>query len=247
MPKKGFKQTDSTSISIGEKEVPVFLIRENRGDCRVSIGRTGIRMRMPFWLSETEIREQSEEFLVWARQTIEKKGLPGLDEYRTYRHGETIPLYGQDHQIEIWPNSHKNSVRIRPGILQIRSVEGSPELSSENLSKAVAKAASRRFRKFLEDDVAILNERHFQMEYQKIRIKNNRSNWGSCSHKGNLNFNVRLFLAPYFVRDYIIIHELAHLIELNHSTRFWDQVRSAMPDYKEAEKLLRKNEKVWVF
>lgn len=64
--------------------------------------------------------------------------------------------------------------------------------------------------------------------------------WGSCSKKGNLNFNWRLIQLPPELADYVIVHELCHLKELNHSQRFWDLVGQAIPDYKERRQALRR-------
>jgi predicted metal-dependent hydrolase len=80
--------------------------------------------------------------------------------------------------------------------------------------------------------VARLNERHFGYRYEQVRLKHNRSNWGSCSVAGNLNLNVRLLLAPLEVLDYVIVHELAHLKQHDHSRAYWRLVERAMPDYR---------------
>lgn len=83
------------------------------------------------------------------------------------------------------------------------------------------------------------------LRYGRIRISNARRRWGSCSAKGNLNFNWRLVMAPITVIDYVVIHELAHLIERNHSPRFWKRVEAMIPGYKEYRKWLRDNGKVF--
>jgi predicted metal-dependent hydrolase len=72
-------------------------------------------------------------------------------------------------------------------------------------------------------------------------LKNNQSNWGSCSSKRNINLSSRLLFAPEKVLDYVIVHELSHLKEMNHSKKFWDIVASVMPDYKKMETWLSKN------
>lgn len=81
--------------------------------------------------------------------------------------------------------------------------------------------------------------RQLGVEYNKILISDLKYSWGSCTLKGNLNFNWRLIKAPQFVINYVVIHELAHLIELNHSERFWNIVSVQMPNYLEAKEWLR--------
>lgn len=76
---------------------------------------------------------------------------------------------------------------------------------------------------------------------KRVTIKDQRSLWGSCSEAGNLNFNWRVVLAPPEVLDYLVIHELAHLREMNHSSRFWAHVSEHCADYKARRKWLRLN------
>jgi hypothetical protein len=79
------------------------------------------------------------------------------------------------------------------------------------------------------------------VRYGRIAIREQRTRWGSCSQKGNLNFNWRLVLAPPEVRDYVVIHELCHLSHLNHSREFWARVEKFCPDYREQRRWLREN------
>ena len=83
--------------------------------------------------------------------------------------------------------------------------------------------------------------RQLGIEIGKVRVANQRTRWGSCSSTGTICLNWRLIQAPQHVRDYIIIHELMHLREMNHSARFWAHVARACPAYLESEKWLRKN------
>ncbi len=69
------------------------------------------------------------------------------------------------------------------------------------------------------------------LRYQNIKVKSTKSQWGSCSIDGNLSLTWHLFMLPVEVSDYVIIHELAHLNEMNHSTLFWDEVEKMLPDY----------------
>ncbi len=77
------------------------------------------------------------------------------------------------------------------------------------------------------------------LDYNRIAIRCQKTRWGSCSSKGNLNFNCLLMLCPEDVRDYVIVHELCHLKQMNHSPQFWAEVGRVIPDYKEQRKWLR--------
>ena len=79
------------------------------------------------------------------------------------------------------------------------------------------------------------------VSYGGITIRNQLTRWGSCSSKNNLNFNCLLMLVPEEVLDYVLIHELCHLKEMNHSKKFWAEVEKYMPNYKEPEKWLKEN------
>ena len=73
----------------------------------------------------------------------------------------------------------------------------------------------------------------------KISIRHQKTKWGSCSSKGNLNFNCLLMLAPEAVRDYVVVHELCHRKQMNHSEAFWAEVERVLPPYREARKWLK--------
>jgi len=94
-------------------------------------------------------------------------------------------------------------------------------------------------RKIILDRIDHLNSL-YQVDVKRIAIRNQKTRWGSCSRKGNLNFNYRLmYLSPKLL-DYVIVHELCHLKEFNHSPQFWELVKTTIPDYKLVRKELRK-------
>ena len=76
--------------------------------------------------------------------------------------------------------------------------------------------------------------------FSRISIRNQKTRWGSCSHNGNLSFNYKIITLPMRSADYIIVHELCHLKELNHSQKFWNLVTKQFPDYKEIRRGLRR-------
>lgn len=79
------------------------------------------------------------------------------------------------------------------------------------------------------------------LKYNKIRISNALMRWGSCSAKGNLNFSWRLIMAPLVVVDYVVVHELAHIEQKNHSKYFWNKVKIMLPDYGQYRRWLKEN------
>lgn len=86
--------------------------------------------------------------------------------------------------------------------------------------------------KFVQDKVSHFNQ-IYNLKFNRISIRNQKSRWGSCSRKGNLNFNYRILFLPQNQADYIIVHELCHLGELNHSSKFWNLVAKTLSNYKE--------------
>ncbi|PIR89389.1 MAG: hypothetical protein COU07_00620 [Candidatus Harrisonbacteria bacterium CG10_big_fil_rev_8_21_14_0_10_40_38] len=101
------------------------------------------------------------------------------------------------------------------------------------------------YKKYKEDARRLIHERvgYFNQIYDhsfnRIFIKNQKTCWGSCSEKRNLNFNYKLFFLPAILRDYVIVHELCHLEEFNHSPRFWGLVSRVFPDYRKLRRELK--------
>jgi predicted metal-dependent hydrolase len=138
--------------------------------------------------------------------------------------------------------------------LQITKDIASSVIVSDNLSKITFHVTDRRKYKddlkqwYSEQTRRIVSERLDLIRirnpslpaYNKVSIKNQRSRWASCSENGNLNFNLILAALPIEIIDYVIIHELAHLIELNHSNDFWNIVKMTDPEFQTHRKLLHK-------
>lgn len=91
----------------------------------------------------------------------------------------------------------------------------------------------------VEEKLAHFNKA-YGYEYKNIKIKRQKTSWGSCSRKGNLNFNYKILFLPEKIQDYVIVHELCHLKELNHSKRFWNLVAKTIPDHRENKSELKK-------
>ncbi len=92
-------------------------------------------------------------------------------------------------------------------------------------------------RNLIEERIKYLNVYNFK--FKTIAIKNQKTRWGSCSRLGNLNFNYKLIYLPQKLVDYVVLHELCHLKEMNHSSRFWELIERVIPDYKLVRKQLK--------
>lgn len=106
-------------------------------------------------------------------------------------------------------------------------------LSSEEIEKLVQKALQVLPEK-VEHYARIIG-----VTYGRITIRNQKTRWGSCSSKGNLNFNCQLMRLPEELQDYVVVHELCHRKEMNHSSDFWKEVEYIMPDYQERRARLK--------
>jgi predicted metal-dependent hydrolase len=146
----------------------------------------------------------------------------------------TMPMYFQEKIVERF--MQEKSKWLFSKIAYIRQFKGRPAI----------RLSRRDYKKYKETARELVNERinHFNVTYKcsfnKVSVKNQKTRWGSCSKKGNLNFNYRIIFLPEKARDYIIVHELCHLKEFNHSKKFWSLVAKTFPDYREIRSELRK-------
>lgn len=110
-------------------------------------------------------------------------------------------------------------------------------------------SSKKEYKKYKKAVLALIKERlrhfnaHYHVRYGKVFVRNQKSRWGSCSQSGNLSFNYRLLFLPTDLADYVIVHELCHLREMNHSRAFWDLVAETVPDHIAFRKELRKVER----
>lgn len=118
---------------------------------------------------------------------------------------------------------------------QLAQASEKPPLSEEDRKRYIALARDIFTRK------TEYYARIMGVTYGRISIREQKTRWGSCSSAGNLNYNWRLIFAPEEVVDYIVVHELAHRLEMNHSKAFYNIVKSVLPDYQSAQQWLREN------
>ena len=156
---------------------------------------------------------------------------------RELKSGDTVPYLGRDLKLVKQENHDRagvtlegNMLIVTPGLFK----NGILELALQQWYRAEA--------------AELINERANKLSsqmgtsYNRIGIRGQKTRWGSCSHKKNLSFNWKLVMAPEPVIDYVIIHELIHLKEMNHSKRFWELVAQYCPRWREHKKWLKQHE-----
>lgn len=148
--------------------------------------------------------------------------------------GAVLPFLGETLTLRIVRGAGRTSVRRNGAVLTVSLPDGLlPHEAIERWYRAQARQ--------LATERVALHAARLGVPFGRVTIKDTRSRWGSCSSKGNLNFSWRLLLGPEEVLDYVVVHEVAHLKELNHSPAFWSHVATLCPDYKTHRSWLRKH------
>ncbi|MTI94389.1 MAG: M48 family metallopeptidase [Firmicutes bacterium] len=155
---------------------------------------------------------------------------------REYNSGQQIPLLDEQLSLQFGAgDAFQATLRDRTIFITPRKAE------REIVRELVAGIYRQIAQDYMPRRVAYLNQRHFQFHYNQVKVRDQQSILGSCSGGRNLNINFRLLLAPVAVVDYVLLHELAHLQEMNHSPRFWGLVEGACPNYREHLHWLKEN------
>lgn len=129
-------------------------------------------------------------------------------------------------------------IRMQQGRMQER--ENMRQQARIHLDAAQEKELRERAKSVLAQRTAYF-ARQVGVTYGRITVRDQKTRWGSCSQTGNLNFNFRLILAPLEVLDYVVVHELCHRRQMNHSAQFWQEVAQVLPDYRKRKAWLTEN------
>ncbi len=238
-------------IDIDGQKIPMRIIEERRRSSRVALGSTHVILRIPkipiFGANVQKHVEWAKNWLLELKATKPHV----LDKYlskKEYRDGDTFTIGKHQFSLNIRKAPlNTGSIRHQNGQLDIVIPDMGGYDEQEFIRSLIIKFAQNYFLPIIIERVNYFNLRYFKKPIQNVRLKYNKSNWGSCSTNKALNFSVRLIFAPDDVIDYVVIHELAHLVEMNHSDRFWKIVADIMPDYKEKEHLLKINNAAYDF
>jgi predicted metal-dependent hydrolase len=244
------RKYETQHLEFNGRRIAIQIHRERRRSVRFYLGKNGGIIRLPLFLSDGQEKAYLEQFREWLRKQLNKRVDKGGElQPKTYNHGDTIQVGQRSYQLAIFYKDRRtHSGRLAGGVILLTlSRYASPESLQQDIPTLLSRLISNDFLPDISRRVQELNERHFQKDIGQVRLKYTHTVWGSCSRKRNINLSSRLLFAPPDVIDYVIIHELAHLVEMNHSPRFWQLVERAMPDYQEKEKWLKENGRLCSF
>ncbi|MBT3643017.1 M48 family metallopeptidase [archaeon] len=230
-------------IVVGTTIYNVFIDEERRNSFKVSITKRGINIRVPKGLKKVEKEPQIQEFLDWAITKI-KANPPKKQKQKIYTHNDLVRTHSRIYKLDIQVRpSEKNFAKISNNLIILKIADHHGEtIKQKYISKQLQKLLKHNHSQELHERVHHINKLHFGKELGKISYRHTISRWGVCKmDKKEIELSTKLLLAPQVVLDYVILHELAHLIEPNHSKRFWNVVKSVDPHYKKKIKWLKVN------
>ena len=198
---------------------------------RVRSASRDVVMTVPSKSSLRAATEFAERNAAWIESRLKK--LPATIRFLP---GETIPVRGIDHVIAhrpavrktVWIEMDRSSVQL------LLCVSGEANHTERRIMDYLQREARRDIEAAVKFHAGKIGK-----SVSQITLRDTTSRWGSCSSRGSLNFSWRLILAPGFVLDYLAAHEVAHLVHMDHSSRFWSLTASLVPDYARAEVWLK--------
>ena len=221
-------------LLVGNRPVRLRLVRNRRARRYVlRLCRDGAaRVTIPRGGSATEARRFAQQHAAWLeRQLLQQATQPVLP--KPWVAGSDILFRGEHVRLEAGVNGEAGLVRFGSEVLRVGDAPGDlrPAIEQHLWQVAARELPPRAL------ELAALH----QLPVKRVSVRNQHSRWGSCSRRGVISLNWRLVQTPPFVRDYIVLHELAHLREMNHSRRFWREVARLCPNFSEAERWLKQH------
>ncbi|HRP02350.1 MAG TPA: SprT family zinc-dependent metalloprotease [Candidatus Kapabacteria bacterium] len=212
------------------KQIIDKIIKSNRKTCSLEINKQGrLVIRVPNYYSEADINHilhQKQDWIIKHHKIKQDK----IASSQELKEGRTLYL-GEFIDIEYIPLNNL--------LLKYENKKIYININNKSEYKEILYNWYRiNAKKYLINQVNYYANK-YDFTINNIRIKDQKRRWGSCSNKKNINLNWRLIMANNKIIEYIIIHELAHTVELNHSVRFWNIVKKILPDYKETENQIK--------
>lgn len=216
------------------------IVRSQRKSVAISVGEDkGIVVKIPLYFPAAEVEKVVAEKAEWIaekyEETIIGQESKPVHEFKT---GEEFYYRGKPLTLNLIINKDRKRIMVKKQAGKLLVVSFSAK--KEVIQEAVIRWYREQAREILSEKTEYF-QRFIGKPIGDIRIKEQKSRWGSCSGKGNLNFNWKIMMAPDEIIDYLVVHELCHLLHMNHSKEFWSSVEAILPDYKVRERWLKKN------
>ena len=230
-------------IELEGREIPLRIFLESRRNVRVALGKNHVILRVPL-----QIQHQLSQQVQFAADWLKKLLLTNpkvLDKYSFNRREDTyqLTLLGKlTYKVRVEQvEGQRVSGRLEGYNILINIPKDLKDFEKQKHVKAItSKLMTKIYKPYIKAKVEKFNEQYFKQKIQGVYLKYNSSNWGSCSTGGRVNISTKSLLLPEDALDYIVVHELSHLIEMNHSPAFWDVVRRVMPNYQIHEDYINK-------
>ncbi len=227
---------------------PVRITFEVRANVRASIGKRAVHIRVPWSFSPAERDDAVARMLAWARRTVDKRRLAPRPAWRAFADGERFSVDGAEYTLRLEERERRTgTARLEGGELRVVVPLGlDPLEKGRQVTLLASRCLARAWLPRMRDTVERVASRAFGGRAPLVRLKYLRASWGSCSRRGAINLSTRLLLAPAAVREYVCVHELAHLRERGHTPAFWRDVERVLPDWRARSRWLRANgDKLW--
>lgn len=222
------KKYEYLIIKSKRKSVSIFVEKDNK-----------IVVKAPLYASTAEVQKLVEKKADWIAKKAEQVKILQKDKpVHDYISGEIFYYRGKPLTLNLIVNQDRNRIIVKKQADTLLVV--SPTAESDVIKSAIIKWYREQARLVLQQKVSYY-QRFIGKSVGDIRIKEQKSRWGSCSNKGNLNFNWKILMADDDIIDYLVVHELCHRLHMDHSKEFWDSVGKIIPDYKTKEKWLKEN------
>ncbi|MDP3087704.1 MAG: SprT family zinc-dependent metalloprotease [Methylotenera sp.] len=210
------------------------LERRQRRTVGLKVTSTGLVIHAPKRISQSHLESIIVLKADWIRKKLASLTANKIPEIQ-WQHGEQLLFLGNSITLTVEHNPRSKAVEYEPGFLQLAMpTHNNQTLVARKVIQWYKKQALSDFTRRLEIFSSKLG-----VSFASLRLSNANSRWGSCNSKKEIRLNWRLLQAPPHIINYVVCHELAHLIEMNHSAKFWATVASIFPEYKSAEKELK--------
>lgn len=220
-------------------EFPVEVIRTDRKrSASIYLDGEGIKVRVPKGLSDSYVRDLIEKKSPWIKRKLREAELAVPPRPKEFVSGETFSYLGRNYRLKVL-SGDTSSLKLRGGYLEA-TVSGSFGTREEEVRSLLVDWYGKHARERLEEKTRRY-AKILQVEPKCVSVKDYKSQWGSCSTTGNISYNWRIVMAPHRIVDYVVVHELCHLLEHNHSPDYWRHVERIVPDFQECREWLKRN------